>query len=124
MLEGGASTTLFACEHWVSFWKEYYLPPRFSKVRNLILFHAGLFRWIVETHVTLDRKATMLEGGASSTLFPCENWELFPCENSVVSNTACQSGISKVGNTHFLPYRPLQLNYRNKCISWKKSINV
>jgi hypothetical protein len=36
-----------------------------------------LYSWYEETHLSLQRKASMLEAAASSTLFPSENWVSF-----------------------------------------------
>jgi hypothetical protein len=40
---------------------------RISKLKTHILFHVGLYRWGEETHVSLERKQSTLEGGASSS---------------------------------------------------------
>jgi hypothetical protein len=37
----------------------------------------GLFKWVEETHISIERKPIYLEEGSSSTLFPCENWVSF-----------------------------------------------
>jgi hypothetical protein len=39
-------------------------------------------------------------------------------------NTVFPSGFSRARNTHFVPKRPIQLSWRNTCISQKKSIYV
>jgi hypothetical protein len=36
------------------------------------LFQIGHFCYVEETHVSLERKPSVLEEGATSTLFPCE----------------------------------------------------
>jgi hypothetical protein len=41
------------------------------------LFQIGLFSSVEETEVSLRRKSCLLEAGASSTLFPFENWVSF-----------------------------------------------
>jgi hypothetical protein len=40
---------------------------------RLILFQIGLSILNEETHVSCERKTCVLEAGASTTLFPCEN---------------------------------------------------
>jgi hypothetical protein len=45
------------------------------------LFQIDLFSWIEETEVSLQRKPSMVEAAASSTLFPCYNWVSFSNKN-------------------------------------------
>jgi hypothetical protein len=45
----------------------------FQGGERLILFQIGLFSNVEESHVSLQRKPTMLEAAASGTLLPCEN---------------------------------------------------
>jgi hypothetical protein len=45
----------------------------FKREKSNILFQVGLFSLVEETYVFLERKPSMLEGGTSSTLFPCDN---------------------------------------------------
>jgi hypothetical protein len=72
MLEAEACSTLFPCENWVSFWKEYCLQSGFSTLRNsyFVSNRAILLSW--RTHVSLRTKPFVLEAGAYSTFFPCE----------------------------------------------------
>jgi hypothetical protein len=39
---------------------------------RLIFFNVDLFSYVEETHVSLQRKSSLLEAGASCTWFPCE----------------------------------------------------
>jgi hypothetical protein len=45
----------------------------FQGGERLIFFQIGLFSKVEETHVSLERKPTVLEARASTTLFPCKN---------------------------------------------------
>jgi hypothetical protein len=45
----------------------------FQGGERLISFQIGLFSKVKETHLSLERQPSVLEGGASSTLLPCEN---------------------------------------------------
>jgi hypothetical protein len=58
---------------------EWILPGNhnFQGRERLILFQICLFMWVEETQVSLERKPSMLEATADSTLFPCENWASF-----------------------------------------------
>jgi hypothetical protein len=49
----------------------------FQGGEKLILFQIGLFSWVEETHLGLQRKPSMLEAAGPSTLFPCEHWVNF-----------------------------------------------
>jgi hypothetical protein len=40
---------------------------------RLILFQIGLFKEVEETNESFVKRQSVLEAGASSTLFPCEN---------------------------------------------------
>jgi hypothetical protein len=135
MLEGGAPSTLFLSENWVSLWVEYCLQIRvvkgwkltffpnspiqlssrntcisqrepsslesgasstcftlrielvfewmvpasqcFQGVEMYIFVQVGLLIWVEETHLSVKEKSSILEGGACSTLYLCENWASF-----------------------------------------------
>jgi hypothetical protein len=81
----------------------------------LCLFQIDLFSWVEETLVSLERNPSMSVAAASSTLFPCENWESFE------RNTYCKSEFSKWRKSHFVPNRPIQLSWQNTCIFKRKS---
>jgi hypothetical protein len=83
-----------------------------------ILFQIDLFSWIEETHVSLERKPSKLEGGASSTLLPVRIVWLLE------RNAFCESEFSRGRIPHFVQNRPMQLSWRNTCISLKKTIYV
>jgi hypothetical protein len=59
----------------------------------------------------------MLERGASSTLFPCENW-VFEW------NAACSSVFSIGRNAHFVLKRPIHVSWRNTFISRMKKFKL
>jgi hypothetical protein len=61
---------------------------------------------------SLNRKPSMLEAGASSTFFPCENWVF-------ERNTACSSVLSISRNAHFVSKR---LNWTKSFFPQKKTI--
>jgi hypothetical protein len=68
---------LLPCENWVTVKKEYILLIIVSKWGKAHFVHIDLFSLVEETHVYLQRTPSVLEAGASSTLFPCENWGSF-----------------------------------------------
>jgi hypothetical protein len=41
---------------------------------RLTFCQIGLFSWVEETYVPLQRNPSMLKAASSSTWFPCENW--------------------------------------------------
>jgi hypothetical protein len=63
---------LFSSEDFVSFEKEYSLQLRGSKVEIGSVHQIGKFTRVEETHVSFQRKSSILEATASSILFPCE----------------------------------------------------
>jgi hypothetical protein len=73
MLESGASSTCLPAR--IEKFLKAILPLHhgFQGGETLTLFQIGLLSTIVETHVSLERKTSMLEGGESSTLIACEN---------------------------------------------------
>jgi hypothetical protein len=77
ILEPATSSTLFLCENWVSFWKEYIVQIIVFLWRKVHFVPNKIFSLVKETHVTLERKPSLLEAAASSTLFFCENWVSF-----------------------------------------------
>jgi hypothetical protein len=44
-----------------------------ARWRQVLFLKIGIFSQIEETPISLERKPYVLEEGASSTLFPCEN---------------------------------------------------
>jgi hypothetical protein len=72
-LVGGASSTLFPSENWVHFWRAYSQKIRvFHTGKKHLVPHRHIqLNW--KTYVSLERKASMFEAGACSTLLPCEN---------------------------------------------------
>jgi hypothetical protein len=54
--------------------------PSIQKLQGwerLILFQIGLFSYIEETNVSLERTPSLWEAGATSTVFPCVSWLRF-----------------------------------------------
>jgi hypothetical protein len=148
----------------------------FQGWERLIFFQIGLFSWLEETHVTLQRQPFVLEAGGCRTLFPCENWVTFwkqyfqeitefkveICHNcsrnafsaklkehmclsiepSVLESAACKlssperielvyerntswkSQFSSWRKAHLVPNRPTELSWRKTGISQKKTISV
>jgi hypothetical protein len=45
----------------------------FQIVQRLYLFQIDPINWVEEIHVSLQRKPSVLEAGASTSFFPCEN---------------------------------------------------
>lgn len=80
------------------------------------LFKLDEFSWMEETHVYLGRKWSVFKAGVSCTLHPSGNWVSF------VWTTGNLSGLSTYRNIHFVQNRPMLLNWRNMCISWKKTM--
>jgi hypothetical protein len=74
MLEAGRSSTLFPCENWVCFWKEYCFPVRISKSSNINFVPNSSFQVNGRSPFSLVRKQSMLEAEGSGTLFSYENW--------------------------------------------------
>jgi hypothetical protein len=90
----------------------------FQGGRMLMLLQTGLFRWVEETYIYLERKPSMLEAGASSTFFPSENWV------SVWKESFPQLWCFRWRYALLVPNRPTQLNWRNTCMSPIKTIHV
>jgi hypothetical protein len=83
-LEPVACSTLFLCENWVSFWRGYVLEIIVLKVEIKSQFvpnQPSKLSW--RDKWISWRKSSMIEAGAPSTLFPCENWVV------VERNTSC-----------------------------------
>jgi hypothetical protein len=88
----------------------------FSGGRKATFVPKNVYSWIEETHVSLKRKPSTLEGVASSTLLFCENWVTFWKEHCLPSR------VLRWRNAHFVSNQPTQLNWKNPFISWKKTI--
>jgi hypothetical protein len=63
----------------------------------------GLFSWVEESHVSLQRKQSMLEAAVSSICFPVRIEFVFE------RNSYCKSEFSRWFKVHFVPNRPIQL---------------
>jgi hypothetical protein len=90
VLETGASSTLFTCETWVRFWKEYFLQIIVFKVEKCSYCSKEAYSAKLKKHMYLLKETSLLEVETSSTLLPSENsvsfWE----------NTSCTSAFSKL----------------------------
>jgi hypothetical protein len=67
------------------------------------LFYIGLFSCIVETHVSLERKASMLKVEHPAGSFPVRIELVFQ------RNSACPSRFSRGNNAQFAPNRYIQV---------------
>jgi hypothetical protein len=85
---------------------------------RLCLLPLGLFSSVEETHVSLQRKPTVLEAAASSTFFPCEN--RLRISMKYFLQLTCFKG--EVGS--FATNEPIQLRTQNTCISPKITMYV
>jgi hypothetical protein len=72
ILEAGGSSTMFPCENWINFQKEYYLLLRVFNMRNITFVPDSCIQLNGST-VFLVRKQSMLEAEGSSTSFSCAN---------------------------------------------------
>jgi hypothetical protein len=45
----------------------------FQGGKRLFFFQMGIYGYVFDTHVSLEREPFGLKAGASSTLFPCES---------------------------------------------------
>jgi hypothetical protein len=70
MLEAAASSIFFPETIELVFEKNTSWKSQFHCEERLILFHLGLFTKFEETQVSLERKPSVLEAGASSNSFP------------------------------------------------------
>jgi hypothetical protein len=107
-----------ACETWVILWKKYFLHLTCFKEEIAGLTLHGIFSWVEDTYVSLQRNPSMLEAATSSTVCPCENSFSFWKECTL------QISIFKVEFGHLVPTTSIQLSWRNTCISQKKTIHV
>jgi hypothetical protein len=117
-LEAGPSSTLFPCENWVTCRKEYFLLTGFSMGRNTHFVQNMPIQVKWRSTCTLETKPSMLEVEHLAHCFPVRIELVFE------RNTSCPSEFSKLINSHFVPNRPIELNWRNSFISWNKSIYV
>jgi hypothetical protein len=76
------------------------------------------FSWLEQRHVSVQRKASMLEPHVSSTLCACESWV------RVWREYFREITIFKVEKGSFCPNRLILLNWRNTWISQKKTICI
>jgi hypothetical protein len=105
---------LFSCENWASFWKKFLLKIIVFKMEKAWFAP----NWVEEAHGYLERKPSVLEAVESRILFLCENWLSFWKEYFL------QLKCFRRKYALFDPNRPIQLRWRNTCISPKKAIYV
>jgi hypothetical protein len=72
LLEAGASSTLFSSENWVSFERNSSATRLFQGGGRVSLHQIGLFSWVEGSHLSVERKTSVLEREGSSSLFPLE----------------------------------------------------
>jgi hypothetical protein len=82
------------------------------------LFQRVLFNKVEEIHVSLQRKPSVLESGASSTLFAVRKELVFEI------NTSCKSIFWRSSKAQVAPNWPILLSWRNTCIYRNKTISV
>jgi hypothetical protein len=111
-----ASSPLCLCENWSSIWKKI-LPAKwsFQSGERLIFFQIGL-SVVLTKHTYFQGNPLVLEAWAPGTLFPFENWVPF-WEECFLQLTSFKVGIGSVCSK-----RPMQLSWRNTCISWRINI--
>jgi hypothetical protein len=113
MLEAVTSSSLLSFVNWGRFWKENFLQIEYSRwgkahfVPNRSIYLRWRNTWMSQ------RKPSVLEAGASSTLFPGEIWVIFWSEIFV------QIRFFKVVVRLFAPNTPVHLTWRRTCISPK-----
>jgi hypothetical protein len=77
VLGAGASSTLFLCNNWVSFWKNTSFKAETSRGRKAQFVPNRPIPLSWKTKVSLKRMPSLLEAGLPSTLFPCVSWLSF-----------------------------------------------
>jgi hypothetical protein len=68
-VRSGAASTLFPFENWISFWKDFSCISEFSRWWNAFVPNRPI-HLVEETHVSLQRKPCVLEGGQIAHCFP------------------------------------------------------
>jgi hypothetical protein len=71
VLEPVASSILFPVRIELVFERNTSCKSEFSSWRNAHFVQTELYSQVEEKHVSLERKSSVLEAGASKTLFPC-----------------------------------------------------
>jgi hypothetical protein len=92
--------------------------PACSSGRNIHFRKNNLIQVNWRLCVSLGRKPFMLEAGVCCTLFPYENWV------SMWKECSLSVSVFNGRNSHFLQNNPIQLNWRNTCISWNNTLCV
>jgi hypothetical protein len=78
------------------------------------LFQIGLLTWIEWTHVSLERKPSVMEARSKSHCFPVRIEWIFG------RKTSCYLGFSRCIQAVFVPYWAVQISWRNTCVTPKK----
>jgi hypothetical protein len=104
----------------LSFFSKHVHPAShsFQSGIKLMSVKIGLFNWIGEIHVSLERNSCVVVAGTSSTLFPMRTKLLFE------RNVSCKVLLSRWKKAHLLPNTPVQISWQNTCILWKRTISV
>jgi hypothetical protein len=117
VLKTGVSGTWFSYDFWVTFWKEYCLPLRFSCVEQTFVQNTS--PQVNERRiVSLGRKPCMLEAGGSGTLFTCKN------RVTLWKEILLSERVLKWENHSLYENYPVQMKWRNTCILWHNTICV
>jgi hypothetical protein len=116
MFQTVPSITLFPSENWVTFWKVFLLQLRFWTLEISSCCPKGHSHLSWKTHVSLQRRTSVLKASSSSTLFPYENWVIFD------RNSTFNLDDSKWRLAVFVSNRPTHVNWMNTCFSRKKTI--
>jgi hypothetical protein len=78
---------------------------------RLCLLPSCTFSWVEETHLSLQRKPSMLEAAAFSIFFPVRIELVFE------RNASWKPLFSQWRKAHFVPNRPIHPSGRNTCVS-------
>jgi hypothetical protein len=111
VLEAGASPRIVSLWALLVFERNASANHSFQGGQRLILYQIGLFSWVKETQVSVQRHPSVLDAGRSRALFPCENWVSFS------SNTSFNGGISWWRKLHCALRRPIQIKWKSTFIS-------
>jgi hypothetical protein len=119
MLEAAASSTLFLCESWVSFWKECFLEDRVFRVEKFSFCSKYAYSAELKKSLYLSKESHLCY--KLQRLAHCFHVRI---ELVFERNTSCISQFSLRRQSVFAPRRPIKLSWRNTRISPKKIIYV
>jgi hypothetical protein len=118
MWEVGVCSTLFPYEIWVSSLKEHLLSVSIFRWGNHSLYEKYHQQHNGETHASFAVTDWVLESCVPCTLFPSR------IELDFEWNTEYILEFSSGRNIDFVHKRPIQMSWRNMCISLKKTIYI